>query len=362
MVSNDSRAARTERLSGSRSAGAIARWKVAGRGTRRAAHHQAASRPAAPMRPCSPAPRHTATLLLAAALVGCGDPTAAPGPGPGAIHDLLYDAGGEPSTLRELHRLPAEGGAPVPALAAGTLARDPSPSPDGTRLVYVVIDGAGGNADLWIANRDGTGARQLTTSEEWEDQPAWSPDGAWIAYRSFAAQLDPDIFLVRPDGSETRNLTPDPRPAVFDDGAPAWSPDGARIAFRSNRGGTADLWTMRPDGTDLRRVTDSPDFDTDPAWSPDGARIAFRRQLETGGNDLAIVAAAGGEPTRLARPLDQRTPAWTPDGGRLVFAEQAGPGDRPELHSMRPDGSDVRRVTTDGAWGGGLNPTFVRRR
>ena len=68
------------------------------------------------------------------------------------------------------------------------------------------------------------------------------------------------------DGSGKRNLTRAPQ---HDNWSPAWSPDGSRIAFASTReGGTLSLWTMAPDGSDLRRVTDG--HGEYPDWSPDG--------------------------------------------------------------------------------------------
>ena len=55
------------------------------------------------------------------------------------------------------------------------------------------------------------------------------------------------------DGGHPVNLTPDPLPGVADERTPAWSPDGSRIAYASNVGGTMDVWTMAPDGSDKQR-------------------------------------------------------------------------------------------------------------
>src|SRR5262249_13646681 len=56
---------------------------------------------------------------------------------------------------------------------------------------------------------------------------------------------------------------------------PRWSPDGARIAFYSDRGGSYELWTIRPDGSGLMQVTTGTNSPSFPVWSPDGTRIAF---------------------------------------------------------------------------------------
>src|SRR5690606_33892410 len=142
-----------------------------------------------------------------------------------------------------------------------------------------------------------------------------------------------------------RNLTPDPLPGVTDESRPAWSADGARIAYASTAGGNRDIWTMRADGSDKRRITGTADLDTEPTWSPDGGRIAFRRSSDTLGSDVWIVPAAGGTATRLARAGGQRLPAWSPDGTLIAFVEGA-PGGQSQVFTMRPDGNDAVLRTT----------------
>src|SRR5262249_40945832 len=115
------------------------------------------------------------------------------------------------------------------AIVVDTLAwRDATPSPDGSRVA--MISAPPRNEDLWIANTDGTGLRQL------------------------------------------------PNAAAFD-GMPRWSPDGTRIAFYSSRSRTQQIWTIRPDGSDLRRVSDQPGQGLIyPVWAPDGRRIVAASQ------------------------------------------------------------------------------------
>ena len=73
------------------------------------------------------------------------------------------------------------------------------------------------------------------------------------------------------DGSERIRLTTDPD-ADFD---PAWSPDGRRIAFRTHRDGNEEVYVMNADGSEQRNASRSPGGDYSPAWSPDGKWIAF---------------------------------------------------------------------------------------
>ena len=91
-----------------------------------------------------------------------------------------------------------------------------------------------------------------------------SPDGQWVAFMETGAQED--LFVARTDGTEYRKLTDD----VFRDRAPVWSPDGGRLAFYSDRTGSYQLWTIRPDGSGATHVSTAERKMNFPTWSPDG--------------------------------------------------------------------------------------------
>ena len=104
---------------------------------------------------------------------------------------------------------------------------------------------------------------------------SWSPDERRIVFRKMVGESNSEVFVANGDGSGEKNLTNNP---AFD-GWPAWSPDGRRIAFASNRSGEDkkiyDIYVMNADGTDVRMVAATGGRGTAPKWSVDGSRIYF---------------------------------------------------------------------------------------
>lgn len=299
-----------------------------------------------------------ASALLPMLLAACADDPQSP-PAAAPSHDLVFE--GVLAGVPELLRLDAVTGVVARVLPPGTVAQDPAPSPDGALIAFVVADYIDYTGDIFVCDRDGGNVRQLTHDPELDDQPAWSPDGARLAFRSFRTQRDGDIWVMDADGDNPVNLTPDPLPGITDERSPCWSPDGARLAFISNAGGNYDVWTMAADGSDPRRLVTTIDLEAEPAWSPDGAAIAYRRSSSEDGSDLALVPAGGGEPVVLALAGEQRMPAWSPDGTRLVFVSQATIGDRPDLWEMGAAGAGARALVAAQVPGGCVSPAFLRR-
>ncbi|MFI1337624.1 amidohydrolase family protein [Streptomyces sp. NPDC020845] len=159
--------------------------------------------------------------------------------------------------------------------------------------------------------------------------------------------------LPRKGGAATALTPPDLEPT-----RPVFSPDGKLLAVCAYRGGGFHLWTLRPDGSDVRQRTDGPWDDRGPAWSPDGTRIAFAS--ERGGDTVAgspyrvwVLEVATGELTRLTGvpgqdgPLQDGVwedfdPAWSPNGERVLFVRGRLAGamlDARTVASVRADGS-----------------------
>src|SRR6186713_1017744 len=178
--------------------------------------------------------------------------------------------------------------------------------------------------------------------------------------RVFPVPTELGLFIANADGSDEQ-----PLPGTADvDYDPAWSPDGGWIAFTSERNGSADLYRMKPDGTGVERLTDSPAYDDQAAFSGDGQQIVFVTTRANGTADLwtldvrthratALTSGAGG---------DYR-PSWSPDGSWIAFTSDRGSGlpfsrgrwealQRTEIYLVRPDGSGLRQLTKRGEFCG----------
>lgn len=114
----------------------------------------------------------------------------------------------------------------------------------------------GGYYRIYVLDLEARRTIRLTDGRE-DVQPAWSPDGQRIAYRS-----NNEIYVVRADGTEATRVTHHPGR----DSAPTWSPDGSRIAFISDRDGDPEIF-VNADGSGLRQLTSIGVLDHEPAWS-----------------------------------------------------------------------------------------------
>ena len=148
----------------------------------------------------------------------------------------------------------------------------PMLSPDGKQVVFEWAVSAlaqpQGRTAVFVVGSDGAGLRRLTPWNEYAgDSPDWSPDRRWILFHSHLD--DPahqaQFFLIRPDGTGRRQISHFPNNTHV--GSASFSPDGTSITFAKGvEGGNIDVYTMRLDGTHVRRLTRSPLWESAPDW------------------------------------------------------------------------------------------------
>jgi WD40 repeat protein len=209
----------------------------------------------------------------------------------------------------------------------------PAFSSDGAHLVFVrtSLDAQGYDGPAGIATMDlasGLVAELSSTAPAGGGLPGWSPDGKQIVFyrggeKDLGGPFEPiksGVFIVDSDGQNLRQISP----LTLASENAAWSPDGARIVFTSPDGDGRNIYTIRPDGTDLSQLT-TDGISTGASWTPDG-RIIFVRLSGAGHNgalgfwtmDADGTNAAELVPGAIAGAAEWTVPLWQPTGGPAI--------------------------------------------
>lgn len=240
----------------------------------------------------------------------------------------------------------------IPFTSLPGIESTPAFSPDGATLAYAWDGPARDNTDIYLQREPGATPVRLTTDPAADTNPAFSPDGRLIAFVRGSSR----VLVVPADGGAEREIgrvgdpritfTPDGR-AVVGGAIPA-GPDGRGLITVAVDGSGTGMLTVPPAGT----------TDISPAFSPDGTRLAFQRSPTTSVADLWVADARGEHATRIT--FDDRAiggSTWTQDGRALVFSSsRLGAG---RLWRVPSAGGEPTPLTDTGP--GAAQPTIGRR-
>ena len=209
-----------------------------------------------------------------------------------------------------------------------------------TRIAYVTKVGARFN--LWVADSDGENAQSALTSPEPIISPAWSPNGAQLAYVSFESRKP--VVYAHEVASGKRRLLANFRGS---NSAPAWSPDGRTLAVTLSLDGGSQLYVIDAAGGEPRRLAQSASIDTEPAYAPDGRSIYF--VSDRGGSpQIYRMPASGGSAERVTFTGSYNiSPALSPDGRWLAYISRVNGAFK--LHVMELASGNTTSITDTGA-------------
>jgi len=234
----------------------------------------------------------------------------------------------------------------------------PAWSPDGNTIAYVyngiieVHPWGGATVDpslggIWFMNPDGTNKRMFLHGGAWPD---WSPDGQKLVIGGSA-----QIYTIKTNGDSLTQLTFSGRNFF-----PDWAPDGKRIAYSTSAPvDSSGIWIINVSHEYSKHLG----LGYMPDWSPDGSRLVYIGL----GNNLYVADTNGNNRIQLTflKDCDNRHPVFSPDGKKIAFSS-ASPYSGVQIYVMNSDGSDLKKLTTEGGtspcWSpDGTKIPFVRR-
>ena len=202
-----------------------------------------------------------------------------------------------------------------------------------------------GKKEIYLADYDGAGVKQLTNDGAISVAPALRPDGRALAYTGYQSGYA-DIYTIDLASGARKKVISFPG---TNSGA-AFSPDGGRIACSVSRDGNPELYVVSASGGGAKRLTRTRGVESSPSWSPDGREIVYSSD-DRGSPLLHRISAGGGTGTVIPTGYGYNTePDWSPDGNKVAFVARSG--------GFNVAVKDLRSGATTVAAQGAVNPVW----
>jgi TolB protein len=296
------------------------------------------------------------TFAVALAIVACSESTTGTRTPPPLVDDRLVafvsDSGNSCCGHSSIFIMHADGSHTTRVTSENQHDDLPAWSPDGSTIAFYSDRSPSG---IWTVNADGSNLRSLVSAPGlYPSEPAWSPNGHSLAFSETTTDSLSNfvdiIEIADADGSNAHQLIT----AAADVASPSWSPDGTRITFVA--GVSPHLFVINTDGTAEHQITDG--FDFQPQWSPDGSHIAFTTLDNNNVGVLAQITVAspdGSNRRALTSGAVDRKPAWSSDGRQIAYEgfgrdSTTGATLTPHrIYRINADGSGKRLMSSDTA-------------
>ena len=230
----------------------------------------------------------------------------------------------------------------------GAISLSPRISPDNSRLAFASLGHEGWAIRMYSLDLSRLVNFPAGTAGGSNQSPAWSGDGAKIAFSS-SRSGDPEIWVADANGANLHRITSFAGPDV----SPTWNPrTNAQLAWVSGRTGLPQIYTMDADGSNVQRLTDS-GYAISPSWSPNGQFLTFswNRKYgpgDPGGQDIYVMDIASKRWLQVTHESGSNDfPSWAPDGRHIVFERSSGPHNH-QIWSMLADGTEQHQLTRTG--------------
>ena len=229
----------------------------------------------------------------------------------------------------------------------GTISMSPRISPDNSRVAFASLGHDGWSVRMYSLDLNRVVAFPAGVAGGANQSPAWSADGAKIAFSS-SRSGDPEIWVADASGANLKRLTSFVGPDV----SPTWNPrTNAQLAWVSGRTGLPQIYIMEQDGSGIQQITDG-GYAVSPSWSPNGQLLTFSWNRKygpgaPGGQDIYVIDIASKRWLQLTHDAGTNDyPFWAPDGRHIVFEREIN--GKADLWTMLADGTNQHQLTQGG--------------